>query len=58
MYAKSAIEVADYQMRVANGDLELAKELLIIVAASNSEDVEQATTMLKKLQKKLADTPD
>ncbi|KIY73110.1 TPR-like protein [Cylindrobasidium torrendii FP15055 ss-10] len=49
-YAKSAIEVANYQMVTPNGDKELAKELLTAVSSSNAEDVEVATNLLKKLQ--------
>ncbi|KAG7440032.1 TPR-like protein [Guyanagaster necrorhizus] len=48
-YAKSCIEVAAYQMLVPDGDLNLAREYLSSVAASNSEDVARATTMLKKM---------
>lgn len=49
-YAKSAIEVAEYQMRIPEGDLRLAKEYLTLVASSNSEDVELASNLLKKLK--------
>ncbi|KAK0212561.1 hypothetical protein DFS33DRAFT_1282647 [Desarmillaria ectypa] len=53
-YAKSCIEVAAYQMLVPDGDLNLAREYLSSVAASNSEDVTQATNMLKNLTQLIA----
>lgn len=50
-YAKSAIEVAQHQMRSPSGDLSLAREYLALVASSNSEDVEVASDLLKLLKK-------
>ncbi|KAL0581375.1 Anaphase-promoting complex subunit 8 [Marasmius crinis-equi] len=46
-YAKSALEVADYQLKVKDGDLFLAREYVEIVARSNSEEVMRASEMLK-----------
>lgn len=46
-YAKSCLEVADYEMRVPDGDLNLAREYLELVAGSNAEDVGRAAEMLK-----------
>ncbi|TFK44754.1 hypothetical protein BDQ12DRAFT_641682 [Crucibulum laeve] len=46
-YAKSSLEVAEYQMQIPNGDLLLAKEYLERVAGSNAEDVSRAADMLK-----------
>ena len=41
------MEVADYEMRVPDGDLNLAREHLELVAGSNAEDVGKAAEMLK-----------
>jgi len=46
-YAKSSLEVAEYEMRIPNGDLTLARDYLEQVAASNAEDVVRAADMLK-----------
>ncbi|KAG5639394.1 hypothetical protein H0H81_002926 [Sphagnurus paluster] len=46
-YAKSSLEVAEYQIRIPDGDLFLAKEYLEKVARSNAEDVGRATELLK-----------
>ncbi|KAF8973218.1 hypothetical protein BDZ97DRAFT_1936102 [Flammula alnicola] len=46
-YAKSSLEVAEYEMRIPDGDLVLAREYLEQVAASNAEDVGRATDLLK-----------
>jgi anaphase-promoting complex subunit 8 len=42
--------VARHQITAADGDLELAREYLERVAASNSEEVGQATELLKKVK--------
>ncbi|KAG6900254.1 hypothetical protein C0993_000707 [Termitomyces sp. T159_Od127] len=49
-YAKSSLEVAEYQMRVPNGDLVLARDYLEIVASSNAEDVGRAAELLKSVK--------
>lgn len=46
-YAKSSLEVADYEMRIPDGNLNLAKQYLDQVAASNAEDVGRAKELLK-----------
>ncbi|KAF5377358.1 hypothetical protein D9757_007989 [Collybiopsis confluens] len=46
-YAKSAIEVAAYQLKIPDGDLDLAQDYLQRVASSNAEDVVRAQEMLK-----------
>lgn len=46
-YAKSGLEVAEYQMRITNGDLLLARDYLEKVAGSNAEDVGRASELLK-----------
>lgn len=50
-YAKSSLEVAEYQLRISDGDLSLASEYLEIVAASNAEDVGRATELLKTVRR-------
>ncbi|KAG6888244.1 hypothetical protein C0995_009557 [Termitomyces sp. Mi166 len=49
-YAKSSLEVAEYQMRIPNGDLALARDYLEIVAGSNAEDVGRAAELLKTVK--------
>ncbi|KAG6891478.1 hypothetical protein C0992_006209 [Termitomyces sp. T32_za158] len=49
-YAKSSLEVAEYQMRIPNGDLVLARDYLEIVASSNAEDVGRAAELLKNVK--------
>ncbi|KAJ7579111.1 hypothetical protein C8J56DRAFT_964848 [Mycena floridula] len=46
-YSKSCLVVAEYHMRIPDGDLGLAKTYLETVAASNAEDVARAGTLLK-----------
>lgn len=46
--------VARHQTTAIDGDLELAREYLERVAASNSEEVGQATELLKKVKGILA----
>ncbi|KAG6820746.1 hypothetical protein H0H93_012392 [Arthromyces matolae] len=53
-YAKSSLEVAEYQIRIPNGDLVLARDYLEIVASSNSEDVGKAAELLKTMSNVLA----
>ncbi|KAF9465070.1 hypothetical protein BDZ94DRAFT_1255234 [Collybia nuda] len=48
-YAKSSLEVAEYQMQIPNGDLALAQNYLERVAASNAEDVARAAELLKSV---------
>jgi anaphase-promoting complex subunit 8 len=49
-YAKSCLHVAEYHMRIPDGDLYLAKEYLERVATSNAEDVMKATELLKAVK--------
>jgi len=49
-YAKSCMYVARHQITAVDGDLELAHEYLERVAGSNSEEVGQATELLKKVK--------
>lgn len=49
-YAKSCMYVARHQTTAVDGDLELAREYLERVATSNSEEVGQATELLKKVK--------
>lgn len=51
-YAKSCLEVAEYNITLQHGNLGLAKSLLDKVAASNSEEVVRATDMLKRLRER------
>ncbi|KAF8161139.1 hypothetical protein B0H34DRAFT_699614 [Crassisporium funariophilum] len=46
-YAKSSLEVAEYEMRLPDGDLILARDYLELVAGSNAEDVGRASELLK-----------
>ncbi|KAL6305062.1 hypothetical protein BKA93DRAFT_246990 [Sparassis latifolia] len=48
--AKSRVYVARYHLMHGGGDLDLAKEYLEQVATSNSEEVSQATELLKKVK--------
>lgn len=57
-YAKSCMYVADYQTTAADGDLELAREYLERLAASNAEEVSQATELLKKVKDMIVKTHD
>ncbi|KAF5368504.1 hypothetical protein D9758_002193 [Tetrapyrgos nigripes] len=50
-YAKSSLEVADYELRSPNGNLQIARELLQQVAESNVEEVVRAAEMLKEVDK-------
>jgi anaphase-promoting complex subunit 8 len=52
-YAKSSLEVAEYHMNVAQGDLLLAKGLLEQISTSNAEDVAKATELLKAVKARL-----
>ncbi|KAL0072428.1 Anaphase-promoting complex subunit 8 [Marasmius tenuissimus] len=54
-YAKSALEVADHQLKTSDGDLLLAKEYVEIVARSNSEDVTRASELLKAVNGAIAE---
>ncbi|KAF5385899.1 hypothetical protein D9615_002223 [Tricholomella constricta] len=49
-YAKSSLEVAEYQIRIPNGDLFLARDYLERVAGSNAEDVGRAAELLKTVK--------
>ncbi|KAF8664373.1 hypothetical protein AX16_000744 [Volvariella volvacea WC 439] len=49
-YAKSCLEVAEYQMQIPDGDLLLAREYLERVASSNAEDVARAAELLKAVK--------
>jgi anaphase-promoting complex subunit 8 len=52
-YAKSCMEVAQYEMHVPNGDLILARDYLELVAGSNAEDVGRASESLKEVKAKI-----
>lgn len=52
-YAKSSVEVAQYQLKIPNGDLLLARDYLVRVAASNSEEVGVASELLKTVNQAL-----
>lgn len=49
-YAKSCLQVAEYQMKIPDGDLDLAKDYLERVATSNAEDVVRANGLLKDVK--------
>lgn len=49
-YAKSSLEVAEYHMRIPDGDLALARDYLERVAGSNAEDVARASELLKSVK--------
>ena len=53
-YARSSMYVARYHLLRGGNDLELARDLMEEVANSNSEEVSQATDMLKKINLILA----
>ncbi|KIP08436.1 hypothetical protein PHLGIDRAFT_104401 [Phlebiopsis gigantea 11061_1 CR5-6] len=53
-YAKSAVHVARYHLLQGGDDLELAKRYAEKVAASNAEEVREATDMLKKIKQAMA----
>ncbi|KAF8906491.1 hypothetical protein CPB84DRAFT_1813749 [Gymnopilus junonius] len=46
-YAKSCLEIAEYEMRIPGGDLILARDYLELVASSNAEEVGRAADLLK-----------
>lgn len=52
-FAKSSVEVAEYNMNLQHGDLLLAKDLLEPVVTGNSEEVTKATELMKVLNAKL-----
>lgn len=56
-YAKSAIQVAVYNMSIPSGDLEKARVYLERIASSNAEEVAKATELLKSLHAMLAAKP-
>jgi hypothetical protein len=49
-WARSAMYVARYYYVSEGGDLELAKDLLETVGASNSEDADSAADLLKRVK--------
>lgn len=49
-YAKSALYVAQYHYQHGGGNLKLAKYYLEMLSSSNSEDVNTAQEMLKKVK--------
>lgn len=53
-YAKSCMEVVEYEMRIPNGDLILAMNYLELVARSNAEDVGRASELLKDVKARIA----
>jgi len=48
-YAKSAVYLARFHLERGGGDLVLALQLMEKVAASNSEEVETATSLVKRI---------
>ena len=56
-YAKSCMEVAEYEMRIPNGDLILARDYLELVAGSNAEDVGRASELLKDVKARIYNNP-
>lgn len=52
-YARSSLEVAEYQLSLADGNLNLARDYLERVAGSNSEDVSRAADLLKIVKSRL-----
>ena len=52
-YAKSCMEVAEYEMRIPNGDLILARDYLELVAGSNVDDVGRASESLKDVKARI-----
>ena len=57
-YARSSLEVAEYHMNVAHGDLLLAKGLLEQISTSNAEDVAKATELLKAVKARIQQKGD
>lgn len=53
-YAHSSVYVARYHLLHGGGDLELARDLMEEIASSNSEEVAQATDLLKKIKMAIA----
>ena len=49
-YAHSSVYVARYHLLQGGGELDLARDLMEEIASSNSEEVAQATDLLKKVQ--------
>lgn len=46
-YSKSSVAVAEYQLQIPDGDLQLAREYLERVSGSNAEEAGQAGELLK-----------
>lgn len=51
------MEVAEYEMRIPNGDLILARDYLELVAGSNAEDVGRASESLKDVKARIYNNP-
>ena len=51
------MEVAEYEMRIPNGDLILARDYLELVAGSNAEDVGRASELLKDVKTRIYNNP-
>jgi anaphase-promoting complex subunit 8 len=49
-WARSAMYVARYHYVSEGGDLEMARDLLETIAASNSEDADSAADLLKRVK--------
>ena len=49
-YARSSVYVARYHLMHGGGDLALAHDLMDEVATSNSEEMAQATDLLKRIE--------
>ena len=52
-YSKSVLEVAEYETKLPNGNLNHAKDCLEIVASSNAEEVTRAAELLKEVKVKI-----
>ncbi|KDR75845.1 hypothetical protein GALMADRAFT_97777 [Galerina marginata CBS 339.88] len=56
-YAKSSLEVAEYEMHIPGGDLLLARDYLELVAGSNAEEVGRAADLLKLVKTMINNRP-
>lgn len=52
-YAKSILEIAEYELKIPNGNLSVARGYLEPLASSNAEDVTRAVELLKEVKAKI-----
>ncbi|KAF9529366.1 hypothetical protein CPB83DRAFT_852543 [Crepidotus variabilis] len=52
-YAKSILEIAEFEMKDPNGNLNVARSYLEPLASSNAEDVTRAAELLKEVKAKI-----